>query len=99
MVFLRRSVHGFTSLLYVSSPPCVCDPPSVPFTQCAKASRLQWSALSDCADGPAINADMVRYGEMTHGLRPPVTFIPTITVDNVRRPWDRRQAGDTASRG
>ncbi|CAG0894947.1 unnamed protein product [Darwinula stevensoni] len=43
-----------------------------------------WQTLQDCGDGAQGNQLLANYGQMTHSLQPPVTFIPTILINGVK---------------
>lgn len=56
-------------------------PPKEVMISCAKENRIDYEAIQKCYDSPH-GAELLKlHGEATHALRPPVSFIPTITLD------------------
>lgn len=46
---------------------------------------MDWEPIQKCFDSPH-GAELLKlHGEATMGLRPPVSFIPTITLDGSQR--------------
>ncbi|XP_063992784.1 GILT-like protein 1 [Diachasmimorpha longicaudata] len=60
--------------------------PSAVVAQCARNIRLSTEVrkeISDCMETSHGDNLLAAHGDKTHNLSPPVTFVPTIIVDNV----------------
>lgn len=52
--------------------------------QCTREHKIDTEQVQKCYDSPH-GAELLRqYGEETHALAPPVTFIPTVTLDGAQ---------------
>lgn len=55
--------------------------PKEAMISCAKENHVDYEAIQKCYDSPHGQELLKLHGEATDSLRPPVTFIPTITLD------------------
>lgn len=51
------------------------------YFQCTKANNIDAEQIQKCFDSPHGAELLKMHGELTHALRPLVSFIPTITLD------------------
>lgn len=56
-------------------------PPKDVMMSCAKENHVDYEAIQKCYDSPHGRELLKFHGDATHALRPPVSFIPTITLD------------------
>lgn len=52
---------------------------------CAKSNHIDYEPIQKCFDSPH-GAELLKlHGEATNALQPPMTFVPTITLDGQQR--------------
>ena len=51
--------------------------------QCAEKYKVPWKLILNCAKGVEGNWFLKKYGELTVKLKPRMTFVPTILLNQV----------------
>ncbi|XP_037039003.1 gamma-interferon-inducible lysosomal thiol reductase-like [Bradysia coprophila] len=55
--------------------------PKEAMQKCTREHQVEWEPIQKCYDSPHGAELLKMHGELTHALRPSVTFIPTITLN------------------